>query len=73
MVQATFWMRVGERITYHRKRAGMTQDDLGELLGLSRSSVVNIEMGVQGIRLDRAMVIATACGVTVNDLLEGAT
>lgn len=71
MVQATFWMTVGERIAYHRKRAGFTQEGMAELLHLSRATIVNMEMGVTGIRLDRAKAIADACNVTINDLVAG--
>lgn len=71
MVQPTFWLTVGDRINYHRRRAMMTQDELAALLGLSRASIINIELGVQGIKLDRAKVIADACNCTLNDLVAG--
>ena len=71
MVQPTFWQLVGRKMKLHRQQAGYTRDDMAQILDMSVTSVGNMEMGVQGIRLDRAKVIADACGVTLNDLVEG--
>ena len=38
---------VGERIRDHRKRSKLTQARLAELLGLERTSITNIEKGLQ--------------------------
>ncbi len=39
-------MKLGEKIMYARKRAGMSQIDLADALGVSRQSVSKWETGV---------------------------
>lgn len=45
--QDQFYIKLGLNIINARKRAGMKQEDLAELLTLSRASLVNIEKGRQ--------------------------
>jgi DNA-binding XRE family transcriptional regulator len=40
-----FTKHVGENIKKHRKQCGYSQTELGQLLNLSRVSVLNIEQG----------------------------
>lgn len=47
----------------------MTQDQLGKAVGLTRTSVVNIEKGRQKVPLDTLYEIARALGTTVHSLL----
>lgn len=68
----TYFLRVGERITYYRTRAGISVDDMAKMLEISKSTMHNIEHGVGGLRMDRAHIIALACRVTLNDLVVGA-
>lgn len=42
-----FYQLVGANIRDFRKKAGLTQDDLGYVLNISRVSVNNIELGKQ--------------------------
>jgi len=45
--QTAFYEKLGENIREARRRQSMNQEELGEKLGLSRVSVVNIETGKQ--------------------------
>lgn len=45
--QTFFYEKLGENIKEARRRQNMNQEELGEKLGLSRVSVVNIETGKQ--------------------------
>ena len=69
--------RFGDRLRSERKLAGLTQEDLAERLGLSRTTVVNIERGRQRIALHQLIQIADAIGCEVIHLIpehdEGTT
>ena len=60
----------GELVVAHRRRLrGMTQAELGGQVGLSRTSVTNIERGRQRVSLDTFLRIAAALGVAPENLL----
>lgn len=63
----------GERVNIARRTAELTQTQLGKLLGLTRSSVANIEAGRQASSAEQAVKIANALGVGVQWLLTGDT
>ena len=62
--------RVGQRLRDWRKAQGLTQTELGALLGLSGPALYGIESG-RNLSIDRAVQIATLLGVTVDELLRG--
>lgn len=64
-----YHQQVGRRIAELRGKADITQAELAERLMLSKATIISMEMGVVGIRLDRAHVLAHIFGVTVNDLI----
>ena len=49
---------VSGNIAAYRKAKGMTQSKLGELIGLSRTSIVNIEKGRRPLQIDTIWEIA---------------
>jgi transcriptional regulator with XRE-family HTH domain len=53
-----FYIIVGDRLRMCRHAHNKTQDDVAKLLGLSRPSIVNIEIGNQGIDLVQAAQFA---------------
>lgn len=69
------WMypRVGARIRALRESRKVTQEHLGELIGLTRTSVVNIERGRQKIMLHSLYAVAEVLGVAVAELLPSAS
>lgn len=64
-------MNIGERIQNLRKDAGMSQEQLGEKLGVSRQAVSKWETGESLPELDKIILIAQAFGVTTDELLRG--
>lgn len=64
------YVAFGKLVQQHRKRVDqMTQDRLGTLVGLSRTSITNIEKGRQHVSLHQLYRIADALGVTPDVLL----
>lgn len=64
--------RVGRTIRVLRKSSGMSQADLAREIGLSRTSVVNIEAGRQRPTIDTLDAVGVALGVTTGSLVDGA-
>lgn len=69
-----FYEAFGALVRKHRDRQkGMTQSKLGELVGLSRTSITNIEKGRQHVALHQVFALAYALRVTPNALMPTAT
>ena len=64
----TFNEELGRRIRAART-GKITQEKLGELVGLSRTSITNIECGRQRLLVDQLVDIADAIGVAVDTLM----
>jgi len=64
-------MYIGKRVNLARKRAGMTQKELAEKVGIRQSTLSELEQGKSRSTVHLAS-IARACGVTVQ-YLEGLT
>ncbi len=67
--QQRLYERFGNALREARKGAGLTQDALAQRLGLSRTSVTNIERGAQPVALHTLVEIARALGVKPEDLV----
>jgi DNA-binding XRE family transcriptional regulator len=52
-----FYKAVGQSLKIARERAGLNQSDLARLIGLTRTSVTNMESGNQSISLYYAALI----------------
>ena len=61
---------LGQRIRYHRRRRGMTLDDLGAQVGRPAPYLSLVENGRREPRLSQVAEIAAALDVTVADLLD---
>ena len=61
----------GQKMQECRKVAGLSQRQLGELLGISRIRISEYETGLKRPRLDRLQRIARILGVQVDDFLDG--
>jgi transcriptional regulator with XRE-family HTH domain len=60
---------VGEQISYHRKRLGLSQVEFAGMIGKSESWVSQVERGVRGIdRLSVLQTVANALEVSVAEL-----
>jgi len=60
---------LGERIRSAREQVGVKQDQLGQAVGLSRTSITNIERGRQGVQVYLLVRIAEVLGRPVVELL----
>src|SRR5437867_243891 len=66
-----FYIELGRNIRRHRQRPGvdLSQDSLAKRVGLSRTSVTNVEKGRQQVPLHMLYVFADALGVEATALL----
>ena len=60
---------IGEKITHYRKKKRISQSDFAELVGLSRSSISNIEKGRQSAPVHVLSDIAKALEVDLYDVI----
>jgi len=60
---------LGKLIRLARERAGLSQQELAREIGLTRTSVTNIEQGRQHLQLDALYLIADCLRVTPSALL----
>ena len=63
-------MKLNEKIIYCRKKAGLSQLDLADLLGVSRQSVSKWETGESNPEITKIPPMAKAFGVTADWLLS---
>ncbi|MFE6074948.1 helix-turn-helix domain-containing protein [Paenibacillus sp. NPDC057886] len=61
---------VGERIRYLRKNRGMTQEQLGEKVGLPQSYIGGIERGEKNISLDTLERIISALNIIPEEVFQ---
>ncbi|WP_192827281.1 helix-turn-helix transcriptional regulator [Bradyrhizobium sp. OHSU_III] len=64
-----FYLRLGDSIRRRREELRLTQAELGESLGLSRTSVTNIERGRQRLLIDQFQRVCKALDVPADMLL----
>lgn len=62
----------GARVREQRRRGGMSQDQLADAAALSRTSVVNIENGRQGVSIATLYRLADALACPPGELLPPA-
>jgi transcriptional regulator with XRE-family HTH domain len=64
-----FYAKLGDSIRRRREELRLTQAELGESLGLSRTSVTNIERGRQRLLIDQFQRVCKALDVSADMLL----
>ncbi len=67
--KAAFDRALGKRIRQAREAAGVKQDQLAQAVGLSRTSITNIERGRQGVQAYLLARIADVLGKPPSELL----
>lgn len=60
--------RFGVRVKELRLAAGLRQDELAEIVGLSRTSISHIETGRREVGVSHVKDLASALGVSPGDL-----
>lgn len=63
-------MSIGSQILYYREKAGLTQDKLGELMGVSFQTVSNWELDKNLPKTEKLVDLAKVLNTTVGRLLE---
>lgn len=66
-----FAKQFGENLALHRKRVGLSQEQLSVLASLHRTAVGQLERGERVARVDTLVKLVGALGVRPEDLLEG--
>lgn len=61
---------VGERVRYLRKNRGLTQEQLGEIVGLPQSYIGGIERGEKNISLETLERVIKALNINLDDVFE---
>lgn len=67
-----FYEEVGRRLRQARLRAELTQQELADVVELSRASIANIEGGRQPFAVHTLALCARALDVPVSELIPGA-
>jgi transcriptional regulator with XRE-family HTH domain len=65
------YLLFGARIQHVREILGMTQEELAKKVGLTRTSVANIEGGKQRVLLHDVDIFAKALGLNPKNILRG--
>lgn len=63
--------RFGLNLWRARRRAGLSQEDLGDLAGLTRQAIGQLELGRRLPRIDTILKLAAGTSVSICVLLEG--
>ena len=66
----TVSQRFGLYLSAARRQAGLTQAELGEMVGMAESSICNIEAGRRGAREGHRAAFTTALNLDAEDLLR---
>lgn len=69
MTKRELYGTIGLRIRELRENAGITQDELAGIVGLTRTSITNIEKGIQKLGIDTLYDIAAVFGISGTALL----
>jgi len=62
-------MNIGDNLRLARKQRGLNQESLGNLVGLSRATIVNIEKNRHNLNSDKIQQFCKILSVTPNYLL----
>lgn len=66
------YARIGAQLRAARKRRGINQQDLGTAVGLTRSSIANVEHGRQHIQVHTLVAACHALGLDPADVMTNA-
>lgn len=71
MTKGDVMIAVGNKIRSARKHFNLKQSDLAEMIGVSRTSIVNAERGRQMLTVDKLFNLAENLGVSITLNFEG--
>ena len=61
---------LGQNIAQQRKRKGLSQEKLAEIVDLSREYITRVERGQKNISLKKLFLIADTLEMKLNDLIN---
>ena len=67
--EADFYAELGRNVLQLRQTRRLTQEQLANIVGLTRTSITNIEKGRQKVLAHLLLQLALALNVNVNELL----
>jgi transcriptional regulator with XRE-family HTH domain len=67
----TVLSRFGENLRWHREQAGLSQEELADLIGIHRTAVSAYERGRQEPRLELLVKAADSLEVAIGELFDG--
>jgi transcriptional regulator with XRE-family HTH domain len=62
---------LGRRVRVLRLAAGVTQEALGQMVGVDRTEIGHVERGEKDLRFSTILRVAQGLGVDVGDLVRG--
>lgn len=65
-----FYQEIGMRIRAYRKKSGMRQGELANLVGISTSAVSNLEKGKSMVTVYTLGMIAEALGISMGEMFQ---
>lgn len=69
MENSVDYINLGKRVKFYRKKADITQDQLGVLIGISQKHISNIECAVSVPTIKTIVKICNSLHITPNQLL----
>lgn len=65
-----FNLRIGQYLKNARKNHGLTQEDLGKMIGKSKAWYVDIERGKNNLYFSDAKLLCDALDIDINELAK---
>lgn len=62
---------ISKNLLYYRKKAGLTQKQLADKIGVKNTAVSNWESGNNSIDIDTLCLVCEVFGITLNDIYGG--
>jgi len=67
--EITFFKDLGSRIAILRKERGLTQTQLGEMIGVSQQQIVSFEKGRRKVPVSALPKLSETLGISVEELI----
>ncbi len=68
-IKSDLYIEIGQRIHIARKGCDLSQQELADAIGLTRTSISNIERGIQHLTIHTLFDIATVLAMSIYELL----
>ena len=69
MQKNEFAKKVGSKMAFYRERAGLTQENLAEMVEVERNTITRYESGLREPKLHLFVEIAKALEISIEELL----